>query len=361
MNVADDPINVLSVCSGAGGLDLGVRMAVSTARAVCYVEIEAYAVELLAEAMEADRLDPAPVWSNVHTFDGKPWRGVVDCLIGGYPCQPFSVAGHLLGRKDPRHLWPAIARLIVEVDPGLVFFENVAGHVKRGLREVRSDLQRMGYRVAAGLFRAEEVGANHRRERLFILGVSDRERLERRCLRRVLGSHEWVSRATGRAVGGPAVADAKHPGQRRGGAAHDHHRRHAPGDHAHGRHAQLVAVPDAEGGSVRVESERDQRQGRGLRTAVGGNAEPRHDGAAWASAFPPAPNDELGWRRLLAVEPRVEPAVRRDVDGLAAESHGGGVQTRCLCNRVDRLRICGNGVVPHQAAYALVTLAQEFA
>jgi DNA (cytosine-5)-methyltransferase 1 len=174
MNVASSTINVLSLCSGYGGLDLGLDIATCGAtRTVCYVEREAFAAAILAARMEEKALDAAPVWSDLRTFDGRPWRGVVDCITGGYPCQPFSFAGKRLGEHDERHLWPDIARIVGEVEPGIVFFENVAGHLTLGFDAVRADLERLGYRVAAGLFSAAEVGASHRRERLFILGVAD--------------------------------------------------------------------------------------------------------------------------------------------------------------------------------------------
>jgi DNA (cytosine-5)-methyltransferase 1 len=159
----------LSLCAGAGGLDLGLHIAIPDYRTVCYVERETYAAATLVARMEGQALDQAPVWDDVATFDGKPWRGIVDIIHGGYPCQPFSIAGKKLGDKDPRHLWPHIARIVREIEPPLCFFENVGGHLRLGFEQVHDDLRSMGYRVKAGLFTAEEVGAPHRRERLFIL------------------------------------------------------------------------------------------------------------------------------------------------------------------------------------------------
>ena len=86
-------LSVLSLCAGVGGLDLGFRMAQPNARTVCFVEIEAFACEILATRMEDKTMDEAPIWTDLRTFDGKPWRGLVDCITAGYPCQPFSVAG----------------------------------------------------------------------------------------------------------------------------------------------------------------------------------------------------------------------------------------------------------------------------
>ena len=115
--------------------------------------MEAFAINYLVEAMEAECLAQAPVYTDLRTFDGRPWRGVVDCLTAGYPCQPFSVAGKRRGQDDPRHLWPHVARVVGEVEPAIVFLENVPGHLSLGFEQVARDLQAMGYGVAAGLFR----------------------------------------------------------------------------------------------------------------------------------------------------------------------------------------------------------------
>lgn len=166
-------MNVLALCAGVGGLELGVKLANPAAKCVCYVEGEAYAAAVLVKRMEEKMLDEAPIWSDVRTFDGRPWRGKVDCITGGYPCQPFSSSGKRLADKDHRHLWQHIRRIVEEVQPQRCLFENVSNHLRMGYEQVHDDLQRMGYRVAAGLFTAAEVGASHQRERLFILGYSD--------------------------------------------------------------------------------------------------------------------------------------------------------------------------------------------
>jgi site-specific DNA-cytosine methylase len=124
--------------------------------------------------MEDQALDRAPLWDNVETFDGRPWRGTVDILFGGYPCQPFSVAGKRKGADDPRHLWPHFARIIGECRPEWVFLENVANHINIGYREVRGELEELGYSVTEGLFTAAEVGAPHKRQRLFVLAHAER-------------------------------------------------------------------------------------------------------------------------------------------------------------------------------------------
>ena len=89
-------------------------------------------------------MDQAVVWDDVATFDGRPWRGAVDIVTAGYPCQPFSVAGKRRGAEDPRHLWPHVARIVGEVEPPFVFLENVAHHLRLGFPEVAAGLVGMG-------------------------------------------------------------------------------------------------------------------------------------------------------------------------------------------------------------------------
>lgn len=168
-------VHIISICSGIGGLDLGVGLAAEClgvrVRVVCYVEIEAYAAALLAKRMEEGHLDPAPIWTDVATFPGVAgqFRGAVDGVIAGYPCQPFSAAGKRGGVSDPRHLFPYIRRVVRTVEPVFCFFENVRGHLSLGFDAVQRCLQRDGYAVECGIFSAAEVGASHRRERLFVL------------------------------------------------------------------------------------------------------------------------------------------------------------------------------------------------
>ncbi len=135
--------------------------------------------------MEKGLLDAAPIWSDLKTFPYKDFHGLVDILIAGYPCQPFSAAGKRAGKDDPRHLWPWIADGIQLLRPRMCLFENVEGHISLGLSTVISDLEELGYKVAAGLFSAAECldasgrTAPHQRKRVFILAYLSSERLER--------------------------------------------------------------------------------------------------------------------------------------------------------------------------------------
>lgn len=359
-------INVLSICSGYGGLDLGLDIATGgAARAVCYVEREAFAAALLARRMEEEALAPAPVWSDLRTFDGRAWRGVVDCITGGYPCQPFSHAGRRLGEQDARHLWPDIARIIGEVEPGLVFFENVAGHLTLGFDAVRADLERLGYRVAAGLFSAAEVGASHRRERLFILGVADSDRKRRSFApsSQVRGSNadgygEKLADGDGgglQSIGNGGICNWWNDADRCGGTdatladaelpVTTRQRRY--GD---ARLRQEAIRPDSGGEPVADAADDHGRSGiDGAEAGTGQDGERRRRLASVhdeLDAFPPGPSDTIAWRRIIADRPDLAPAVesgiRRVADGSAS--------------RLDRLRALGNGVVPLVAAYAFTSL-----
>jgi len=172
----DSPQNVISFCSGYGGLELGIKRAGVDIRTVCYCERESYVQAVLVKAIEEGRMDTAPIWSDVATFPSSTFRGKVHGLTCGYPCQPFSSAGKRKGEEDPRHLWPKIREHARTIGVRWIFAENVEGHISLGLSTVISDLEEDGFRVAAGIFSAEEVGAPHRRKRVFILGNSASER-----------------------------------------------------------------------------------------------------------------------------------------------------------------------------------------
>jgi site-specific DNA-cytosine methylase len=189
-----DTPTVLSLAAGGGGLDRGFRLALPDARTVCYVEISAAATAVLVKGMEENTLDDAPVWSDARTFDGKPWRGVVDWVIGGYPCQPFSIAGRRAGHDDPRNLWPAFKRIIGEVRPRGCFFENVGQHLRDGYFDtVRPDLESLGYRVEETLVTAAEIGAPHKRERIFILATDPQRKGKQGLVARedIGGNGQW--------------------------------------------------------------------------------------------------------------------------------------------------------------------------
>lgn len=165
--------NILSYCTGIRGIERGLERSGLPVKTIAFLEIEAFIVANLVAQMEVGLLDPAPIWTNIKTFDARPFRGLVHGIVGGYPCQPFSHAGERKGIEDERHLFPYILQQIEIIRPQWVYFENVSGHLSMGYEEVRRSLSDLGYRVEEGIFTAQEVGAPHKRERLFILGVME--------------------------------------------------------------------------------------------------------------------------------------------------------------------------------------------
>jgi DNA (cytosine-5)-methyltransferase 1 len=162
----------IHLCSGYGGFELGFKLAGINARTVAHVERDTYAAATLVARMAEAHLDQAPIWDDLTTFDGQAWRGKVDCITAGFPCQPFSAAGKQLGVEDDRWIWPAIKRIIFDVGPSFVFLENVPQLVRGGLAFVLSDLAQLGFDAEWGLYSAAEVGAPHKRERFWLLAHS---------------------------------------------------------------------------------------------------------------------------------------------------------------------------------------------
>lgn len=136
---------------------------------VCAVEIDPYCRNVLLARQNDGSLAPFPVWDDVRTFDGKPWRGIVDVVSGGFPCQDISIAGKGAGLSGERSgLWREMARIIGEVRPRFVYVENSPMLVGRGLIRVLADLADMGFDARWGVVGAHHVGAPHKRDRLWI-------------------------------------------------------------------------------------------------------------------------------------------------------------------------------------------------
>ncbi len=161
-------MNELALFAGAGG---GILAGTLLGwRTVCAVEREPYAASVLVQRQNDGILNPFPIWDDVRTFDGKPWRGIVDVVSGGFPCQDVSVAGKGAGLEGERSgLWEEMRRIIGEVVPRYVFVENSPALTFRGLGRVLRDLAGMGYDARWGVLGAVDTGAPHRRKRIWIL------------------------------------------------------------------------------------------------------------------------------------------------------------------------------------------------
>ena len=161
-------MNELALFAGAGGGILGGHLL--GWRTVCAVEWEAYPASVLVARQNDKILPPFPIWDDVQTFDGKPWRGIVDVVSGGFPCQDISAAGKGGGIESVRSgMWKEMARIISEVRPQYAFIENSPMLTIRGLESVLADLAKMGFDAEWGVLSAADVGANHLRERIWIL------------------------------------------------------------------------------------------------------------------------------------------------------------------------------------------------
>lgn len=402
-------------------------------RTVAYVERESYAAAALVARMEDKALDQAPVCDLVEQCSAdealeylRRFNPLV--ISGGFPCQPFSQAGKRLATDDDRHLWPEYAALIKRSKPAAVFFENVPGiitartiHHRRDLcgwikeldraaqaaptpkerwylqrhRErlygrflqeygipvllfILCELEQLGFRATAGIWSAEEVGASHQRDRVFILGLADAEgkdwwseqQEERKEGRRsrstrsdrsvanaggVDGRQGWTESAG--LIGGGATDE---PSGNVGNAiecGHDRRTRTARRGSVGGAAAQGTGEELADAiwisGGEWAERERVCEGGDGKLADAGEQGFQGANGSETSGStaefriplFSPGPGDADTWKEILEIDPALEPAICRVADGLAAGSHA------------DRLRLTGNGVVPLAAAYAFVSLA----
>jgi len=159
-------VKVLDLFSGIGGFSLGLERAGMETIAFC--EFDKHAQKVLQK-----HWPDVPIHDDVRTLDGKQYRGSVDVVCGGYPCQPFSAAGKRRGEDDDRHLWPEFLRIIKESKPSWALCENVAGHITMGLDSVLSDLEAEGYTCKTLVIPAVAVDAKHRRDRIWIVANSN--------------------------------------------------------------------------------------------------------------------------------------------------------------------------------------------
>jgi len=161
-------MNELALFAGAGG---GILEGILLGwRTICAVEIEPYCREVLLRRQRDGVLPVFPIWDDVRTFDGRAWRGLVDILTAGFPCQPFSNAGKLRGADDERNMWPETIRCIRDVGPEWCLLENVPGLLIHGyFGQILGDLAEAGYDAAWDIVSAGEVGAPHVRQRIWIV------------------------------------------------------------------------------------------------------------------------------------------------------------------------------------------------
>lgn len=175
-------MNELALFAGAGGGILGGKLL--GWRTVCAVEFATYPRRVLFARQRDGFLPRFPIWDDVTTFDGRPWKGRVDVVSGGFPCQDISAAGRGAGINGQRSgLWAEMARIVGEVQPSYVFVENSPMLTSRGLDRVLGDLASLGYDARWGVLGAVDAGAPHERERIWVVAHANP------------GRREWYSEA----------------------------------------------------------------------------------------------------------------------------------------------------------------------
>lgn len=187
-------MNMLSLFSGIGGLDLAAEWA--GMQTVAFCERDKFCQKVLAK-----HWPKVPCFDDVTTLKANDIHAPVDLISAGYPCQPFSVAGRRKGKDDERYLFPECSRLIDELWPTWFVGENVAGHITSGLDAVCDDLESKGYAVQTYVFPASAVGAPHKRDRCFVVANANVERCEKLHLTakpEIERFNPWCADASGR-------------------------------------------------------------------------------------------------------------------------------------------------------------------
>ena len=350
-----ETITHLSLCAGYEGIGLGLKRVFPNLRAIAYVEREGFAVANLVAKMEEGRLDKAPLFTDVKTFPYGKFRGLVDILSGGFPCQPFSSAGKRDGVEDPRHLFPFIAKGIRQCRPKIVFLENVEGIISAKthdgesvLQYVLRTLEDLDYDATAGIFSAAEVGASHQRKRVFILGYAQSSKssgLPNEQREKVLAA-------------GKSGETLAHPSSKRQG------RRREPKNILKKDERQIEKLPPKPGGSS--EKLADPNNSRGHQD--------RKQSKLWTNwaeqsphnRWPSRPGEtQQEWEESRTLEHSTKQGLERERktkrSSLTNRKSGQtksslGRTTHGNSSRVDRLRLLGNGVVPATAEKAFRSL-----
>ena len=369
-----ETITHLSLCSGYDGIGLGLRRVWPNVREIAHVEIEAFAAANLVTKMEAGELGEAPVWTDLKTFPAWRFRGCVDILSAGFPCQPFSCAGARAADDDPRHLWPHVRQAIGLIRPGMVVLENVEGIISSKLKgsdwndpegtpvllHVLRELERTGYRCTWGVFSASEVGASHQRKRVFIVGVADTE-----------GTRTWMDSRECRDEGGNScgggtegIRQGDGVTQNMGIESSDTGSKELGNPEHDGLHAESESGGITK--AVRLgpkrenctsESEGANRSGEladptsfgGGQDYGAGEAGLLDQADAVQRGWPARPGEEqYEWEEPRTVEPR-----------LGGATNGTSSRVDPTTHRVDRLRLLGNGVVPGTCERAVRVLLEE--
>ena len=310
-------MNELHLFAGAGGGILGGILLGHTT--ICAVEINPYCRKVLLQRQRDGMLPRFPIWDDVTTFDGKPWRGNVDAICGGFPCQDISAAGRGKGITGARSgLWKEFARIIREVGPRYVLVENSPLLTKRGLHVVLGDLAEMGYDAEWGVLGAHNAGAPHKRDRIWILAYSNLHGWSNVCREQLADSKQSFTSQCSNILDNPNGSGPQ-------------------GTHKQSTQSWLwrdTSRP-SEGTSELANTSSIRLSGSWPHWYASDPAETREGEADWARA--------KRFREIWGIES----GVGRVANGVA--------------NRVDRLKAIGNGQVPCVAALAWEALEARIA
>ena len=167
-------LKVLDLFSGIGGFSLGLERT-GGFKTVGFCEIDQYCQKVLRK-----HWPEVPIHDDINTLNAKEiYNGRIDVITGGYPCQPFSVAGNRQGHEDDRHLWPRMFEIIKQERPTWIICENVNGHITMGLDEVLLNLESEGYSSKPFVIPACSIDAPHRRDRVWIVSNLQSNGLQR--------------------------------------------------------------------------------------------------------------------------------------------------------------------------------------
>ena len=339
----------LDLFSGIGGFSLGLE-ATGEFETVAFCDYDPFCQKVLRKHWEN-----VPIYGDIKelTYEKLKANGInnIDIITGGYPCQPFSVAGNKKGEQDPRHLWPEYFRLVQECRPTWVIGENVGGHIKLGLDTVLSDLESEGYSARTFSISASSIGANHKRERVWIVANSN-DRLSKQSNEEVRtggntfdnGNSDMANSNIERLEGSNRSLSSEHERDKRRDS-HEHSDEkimaNSSSERLERHRREYELREDSEEGKVSrssenvANSERIRQQGPG-KPIGSSNTETNSNGKT--SWFNHGSEREEGWWD-------VEPNVGRVAHGIP--------------NRVDRLKSLGNSLIPHIPYYIGQSIIQS--
>lgn len=311
-------MNELALFAGSGGGILGGHLLGWRTR--CAVEFDAYARAVLLARQRDGFLPRFPIWDDVRTFDGNPWRGSIDIVTGGFPCQDISAAGKGAGITGERSgLWKHMARIVGQVRPCYAWVENSPMLVGRGLAVVLGDLAEMGYDARWGIVGADDAGAPHGRKRIWVLAYTDSVR-ELQSERRFINERRWVGDGCDEMAHSTCIGRSERwTESERGIGRPEIEQRSSRMADANGEHQQ---------GEQSCEPNPEGRAEQGERPAG-----PRRDGVQWWATEP----NVGGMAHGMAADV--------DIHGAYASGNVGRVGQR-IPQRANRLRCIGNGQVP---------------